>query len=93
MLLALLFSCLAKPAGLSELTPEHDALVLAWAQALDAGDLAQLAPHLHPVSAQLLSGGFDRPQALAHLLPPNAGGSGSGCRAPPGRSDGDPGCR
>ncbi len=69
MLLALLFSCLAKPAGLSELTPEHDALVLAWAQALDAGDLAQLAPHLHPVSAQLLSGGFDRPQALAHLLP------------------------
>ena len=44
MLLALLFSCLAKPAGLSELTPEHDALVLAWAQALDAGDLAQLAP-------------------------------------------------
>lgn len=69
MLLALLLSCLPKPAGLAELTPEHDALVQAWSQALDAGDLAQLAPHLHPVSAQTLSGGFDRPQALAYLLP------------------------
>ncbi|MFT5582863.1 MAG: hypothetical protein ACI9VR_000440 [Cognaticolwellia sp.] len=74
MLLALLLSCLPKPAGLSELTPEHDALVLAWTQALDAGDLAQLGPHLHPVSAQTLSGGFDRPQALAHLLPRTAEG-------------------
>lgn len=69
MLLALLLSCLPKPAGLSELTPAHEALVLAWSQALDAGELAQLAPHLHPVSAQTLTGGFDRPQALAYLLP------------------------
>jgi hypothetical protein len=42
---------------------------MAWAQALDAGELAQLAPHLHPVSAQTLSQGFDRPQTLAYLLP------------------------
>lgn len=69
MLLALLLSCIPKPAGLSELTSEHDALVLAWSQALDAGDLAQLGPHLHPLSAQTLTGGFDQPETLAYLLP------------------------
>lgn len=69
MLLALLLSCVPKPAGLSALTPAHDTLVQAWADALQAGDLAQLAPHLHPVSAQALTQGFDRPQATAYLLP------------------------
>ena len=69
MLMALLLSCLHKSPGLSELTPEHDALVVAWTQALHDGQLNQLGPHLHPISAQTLTGGFDRPLALDYLLP------------------------
>ena len=71
MLLALLLSCIPKPAGLSELTSEHDALVLAWSQALDAGELAQLGPHLHPLSAQTLTGGFDQPETCLLYTSPS----------------------